>query len=236
MYFKHHSHNNDPPINIKIDDKPLEKKNKSKFLGVILDETLTWNEHLHHVRMCISKSIGIVSKLKFLLPHSTLFLLYNTLVLPYITYCNIVWANCGSTKINSIFKLQKRAIRICTGSHFLAHTDPLFHKLKTLKIFDLNTIQTAVIMFKYTKNQLPSSFDNMFRFNNSVHSYPTRISGNFHLVNPKLSITHRSVRHCGPDIWNNLPDNIKSCSTLYSLKATLKRNKIQSYTSLALNQ
>ena len=87
--------------------------------------------------------------------------------------------------------------------------------------------------FKYTKKQFPSSFDNMFRFNNSVHSYPTRISGNFHLVNPKLSIAHKSVRHCGPDIWNNLPDNIKSCSTLYFLKATLKRNIIQSlYTSL----
>ena len=182
--------------------------------------------------MCISKSIGIISKLKFLLPHATLFLLYNSLVLPYITYCNSVWANCGSTKINSIFKLQKKAIRICTGSHFLAHTDPLFYKLKTLKNFDLNTTHVAVIMFKYINNLLPPSFDNMFRFNNSVHSYSTRISGNFHLTNPKLSITHKSVRHSGPDVWNDLPDNIKSCSTIYSLKATLKRQIIQSYTPL----
>ena len=235
IHFKHHPHNTETQIHIKIDDAPLEKKTHSKFLGVFIDEALTWNEHLHHVIMCISKSIGVISKLKFLLPHPTLFLLYNALVLPYISYCNIVWANCGSTKINSIFKLQKKAMRICTGSHFLAHTDPLFFELKTLKIYDVNTVQVAIIMFKYIHDQLPPSFNNMFRFNTSVHSYPTRISGNFHLTNPKLLLTHKSIRHSGPDIWNKLPDNIKSCTTIYSLKAALKRQIIQSYAPESLN-
>ena len=235
MYFRHHSHNINTPIYINIDGTPLEQKNNSKFLGVIIDESLTWNQHIHHVTMCVSKSIGIISKLKFLLPHKTLFLLYNSLVLPYIIYCNTVWANCSSFKLNSIFKLQKRAIRMCTGSHYLAHTDPLFHKLKTLKMFDLNTIQVAIVMFKYINNQLPPSFDNMFRFNRSVHSYPTRISGNLHLTNPKLLITHKSIRHYGPDIWNNFPDNIKSCSTIHSLKANLKRSIIQSYASHSIS-
>ena len=69
----------------------------------------------------------------------------------------------------------------------------------------------------------------MFRFNTSVHSYPTRISGNFHLTNPKLLLTHKSIRHSGPDIWNKFPDNIKSCTSVYSLKAALKRQIIQSY-------
>ena len=229
IYFKLHSHNEDTLIHINIDDIPLEKKMNSKFLGVYIDESLTWNEHLHHVTTCISRNIGIISKLKFFLPRSTLFLLYNSLILPYISYCNVVWGTCGSTKINSTFELQKKVIRICTGSHFLAHTDSLFHELKTLKVFDLNIIQVAVIMFKYIHHQLPSSFDNMFRFNTSVHSYPTRICRNFHLLNPKLLVTHKSIRHSGPDIWNNLPDDIKSCLSIYSLKASLKRYLIQSY-------
>ena len=104
MYFRHHSHNINTPIYINIDGTPLEQKNNSKFLGVIIDESLTWNQHIHHVTMCVSKSIGIISKLKFILPHKTLFLLYNSLVLPYIIYCNAVWANCSSFKLNSIFK------------------------------------------------------------------------------------------------------------------------------------
>ena len=90
-------------------------------------------------------------------------------------------------------------------------------------------------MFKYIHDQLPPSFNNMFKFNTSIHSYPTRISGNFHLTNPKLLLTHKSVRHSGPDIWNNLPDNIKSCTTIYSFKATLKRHIIQSYAHHSIN-
>ena len=229
MYFKLHSHNTDIQLNIKIDDILIEQKESSKFLGVIIDEKLTWNEHLHHIIMRISRSIGIISKLRFVLPQSTLYTLYNSLILPYISYCNIVWANCGSTKINSIFLLQKRALRLCTGSHYLAHTDPLFRKFKTLKISDLNSVQVAIVMFKFINKQLPPSFDSMFNLNNAVHSYPTRISGNFHLTNPKLSISHKSIRHFGPDLWKELSENTKSCTTLYSFKATLKRNLIETY-------
>ena len=54
MYFKHHFHNRDPPVYIKIDDMTIGEHYKSKLLGVIIDEALTWNEHLHHVEMSIS--------------------------------------------------------------------------------------------------------------------------------------------------------------------------------------
>ena len=104
----------------------------------------------------------------------------------------------------SIFKLQKKAIRICTGSHFLAHTDPLFYKLKTLKKIDLNTTQVVVIMVKYINTLLPLSFDNMIRFNSSFHSFSTRIFGN----KSQLSITLKPVRHSGPDIWNSFKDTM----------------------------
>ena len=227
MHFKHEFRLEDnAPIIINIDNIHIEQIKTFKFLGVLIDDNLTWNDQLHHVIMSISKSIGIINKLKFLLPHTTLFLLYNSLVLPYLTYCNIVWANCGATKLDPILLLQKRALRICTGSTFLAHTDPLFLKLETLKVTDVHILQVAIFMFKYINKQLPTSFNNYFCYNSTIHSYPTRISENFHLINPKLLITHKTIRHHGPDLWNNLPNIIKSRLTLYSFKATLKRHLI----------
>ena len=95
----------------------------------------------------MSRSVGIINKLKFLLPRKALFLFYNSLILPYLAYCNIVWAKCGATKLDPILLLQKRALRICTGSTFLAHTDPLFLKLETLQITDVHILQVAVFMF-----------------------------------------------------------------------------------------
>ena len=231
MHFKHPNahHAAGDSINIMIDNLPLEQRRNSKFLGVIIDDGLTWNDHLRYVTTSISKGVGIIRKLKLFLPQKTLFLLYNTMVLPYITYCNIVWASCAKTKLTPILLLQKRALRICTGSSFLANSEPLFKKLKTLKVFDINTLQVAIFMFKYCNNQLPTSFQNLFTLNNTIHSYPTRNSRNFHLINPKLIMAHKSIRHHGPDLWNSLPITIKSCTTIFSFKATMKRNLLSTY-------
>ena len=120
------------------------------------------------------RNVGILYKTTHYLPQKALFMLYNSFILPYITYmyCNIVWAACANTKINSIYILQKKALRICTGSQFLAHTDPIFYELKTLKVHDLNSLQSLIFMFKYTNNLLPRSFQNFFTLNNTIHSYP----------------------------------------------------------------
>ena len=146
-------------------------------------------------------------------------MLYNSLILPYITYNNLIWATTNKTKLNSIYLLQKKAIRICTGSQYLSHTKPLFYQLKTLTVFDINTLQSLLFIFKYLNDMLPLSFQNFYTLNKTIHAYPTRNSSNFHLVNPKLLIAQRSIRHHGPDLWNPLPDSIKSSCSLYSFKA-----------------
>ena len=117
--------------NIFIDDIPIVQKESTKFLGVTLDSSLSWTEQTRNITTTLSKVIGILYKLKNILPQKTLIMLYNALVLPHINYCNIVWANCNKTKLNSILLLQKRALRICTNSHYLSHADPLFKQIKT---------------------------------------------------------------------------------------------------------
>ena len=157
--------------------------------------------------------------------------MYNALILPYITYCNIVWGNCGSTKINPILTLQKRAVRLITSSQYLSPSNPLFRQLKTLKIEDLHTFQTAVFMHKYTTNRLPKIFDGFFTPNSTVHSYPTRQSSDYHLENPKIILAQKSIKHNGPDIWNSLPTYLKQCTSLNTFKRELKNILISQYTS-----
>ena len=214
---------------ILIDGLPLTIQDSTKFLGVTIDSKLTWDNHIHNISNSISKAIGILYKLKHILNEKILFMLYNTLILPHINYCNIVWGNCCKTKINSLFLLQKKAIRICTHSDYYSHTNPLFHQLKTLKINDIHSFQTALFMYKYTSNILPQIFHNIFKYNANVHSYPTRRSSDFHLDNPKILLAHRSIRHHGPDVWNALPLCIKQCKSLYSFKAHTKKLFLAQY-------
>ena len=136
---------------------------------------------------------------------------------------------CSSTKIDPLLLLQKRALRVITNSKYLDHTDPLFSRLKTLKVQDIHTLQTSIFMYKLTQKQLPTLFCNTFKSNSNIHSYPTRRSNDYRLENPKIILAHKSIRHHGPDIWNSLPSEIKRSISLHLFKALLKNNLISIY-------
>ena len=127
-----------------------------------------------------------------------------------------------SNKINHILLLQKKAVRLCTNAAYLANTEPLFHRLHTLPIFELHSYQITIFMHRFHSSELPVTFNGMFQLNSSIHKYPTRTSTNVHLNNPKTALAHRSIRHTGPDIWNSLPIDIRSSPTKFILKKRLK--------------
>ena len=179
--------------------------------------------------MAISRCIGILAKLKHFLPLWTLITIYNSILLPHITYCNIVWGSFKS-KNNQIYLLQKKAIRLCAGGGFLDPTDPLFFRFKALKVDDINTLQTALFMYRFQSNQLPKTFDNIFRLNSTIHKYPTRISSNVHLLNPVTRLAHKSIRHAGPDTWNNIPLNVRRSLTISRFKFEFKKTILSKYT------
>ena len=80
-------------INLRMQNTPLTRPYKTKFLGIILSANLKWQKHIDVVLNKTSKSIGIISKVRhLLLPYLTR-MLYMTLVEPYLNYCNLIWAS-----------------------------------------------------------------------------------------------------------------------------------------------
>lgn len=85
-----------------------------KFLGIIVDEHLTWKDHIDYVTLKIIRICGILRRIHFFLNKSTLKLLYYSLIYPCLHYGNIVWANNYPTQLEKLFKLQKKILRIIT--------------------------------------------------------------------------------------------------------------------------
>ena len=84
------------------------------FLGLTIDQHLTWNEYVQKISNKISRSIGIMCKLKRFLPQQVLRILYDSLILPHLQYCILTWG----FKSDRLFKLQNRAVRIITCSKY----------------------------------------------------------------------------------------------------------------------
>jgi len=159
----------DNRIHVKIDNVPIRKVKQTKFLGVIINDKLSWEDHIITIKGKISKGLGILTKLRHYLPNHILVNLYYTLIHPYYDYCNIIWATGTSTYLNKLFLLQKRAMRLITNSPWLAHTAPIFNRLKVMTIFEINKLQIACFMFKVYTQQLPSYFNDLFIQNSAQH-------------------------------------------------------------------
>ena len=87
------------------------------FLGITINNKLNWNSHINKVTNKISKTVGILNKLRSILPCGVLQTIYNTLILPHLIYGILAWGR----HTNVIHQFQKRAIRIIAASIYIMH-------------------------------------------------------------------------------------------------------------------
>ena len=207
---------------IKMDDNVLNRVANTKFLGIFIDESLSWKTHISHINKIMSRNTGVISKLRHTLPQSVLLMLYNTLILPFLSYCNIVWANTYPTKLHRLYILQKRVVRNITLSHYQSHSRPLFKQLNILNVYQLNEYLCAILIFKNEKSLLPEKLSDMFITNSTIHNHNTRNKKKYHRWCVNTNFASYSCRHHAPEIWNLLPTNITSISFYNSFKRNLK--------------
>ena len=99
-----------------------------KFLGVLIDQELTWKNHINSVLKNIIKSAGQIAKLRHFTNKNTSKLIYYALVYPYLTYGNLVW---GST-YPKLLNVQKKIVRLICFKSYMDHSEPIFLQLKIL--------------------------------------------------------------------------------------------------------
>ena len=120
---------------ILINNNKVDQINNTKFLGLIIDSKLIWAAHILYIKSKISKSIGILLKIRKFLQNNTMRNIYFTCIYPYLIDCIEVWGNSQQTHLDPLIKIQTKSIQTITFSHYLAHTEPLFERLNILVNF-----------------------------------------------------------------------------------------------------
>ena len=157
-------------LTLKIDNVIIEKVDEFSFLGLTMDTNLNWKRHSEKICNKCAKMIGILNRLKYVLPHGIKIMLYNSLILPHINYCIMAWGYKGSR----LLKIQKKAARIITLSGYSTHSEPLFKQLNMLKIADQLRLQELKFYFKYIHKNLPAYLlDWEFISNANIHIHDT---------------------------------------------------------------
>ena len=105
-----------------------------QYLCVLLDQKVSWIQHISYVKNKISKGMGIMYKARRYLETKSLVNLYHSYIYTYLIYCIESWGNAPQCHINPLLRLQKYIIRIITFSDHNAHTEPIFEDLNTALI------------------------------------------------------------------------------------------------------
>ena len=205
---------------ILIKDTPIQFTDSCMFLGTVLDSKLNFSKHITHILGKISRNTGILYRIKDQLPIKARINFYYSFIYPYLIYSVPVWGGTNLVHLNPIVLQQKRAIRIIAGAGYRDHTNPLFQRFDILKIADIYKFHILLLTHK---KKLAGEFP-------PIHSLNTRNQSQ--LINPafqRLTLTQHSVFYSGPNLWNSLPQDLKSISSIPNFKQKLKKYLIDAY-------
>ena len=124
VIFKHKAQKLECPIRIKLSRKRLYPSNSVKYLGVKIDENLTWKDHIHDIATKLNRANALLFKIRNYVNFNTLKSIYFAIFDSHINYANLIWVQ----NLNSTFKivtLQKKAIRIIHDQPKNSHSNLL---------------------------------------------------------------------------------------------------------------
>ena len=223
---------NDAHLQLSLNDTIITQVFDTKFLGVYLDNKLTWKVHISHLKLKLSRGVGIMRRVQHIVPRKSLLMLYHTLIYPYLVYCCICWGAANKSILNGLFVLQKQAIRVCSDSHYLSSSSTLFFNLKLLKLVDIVNFQTAIFMYKTKYKLLPECCLHYATLNNPERLHNTRNFSYFVRIYSRTNVRANSLSVRGPQLWDNLPRHIQDTECLGSFKRQLTQHYFSGYRNI----
>ena len=218
-----------PDLQLIINNTQIERVSTFDFLGLTLNENLNWKSHIDKISNKISRSIGILNRLKRCLPIKPKLLIYSSLILPYLNFGILAWGY----KCERIIKLQKKVVRIISISKYNAHTEPIFKTLNLLKVTDILKLQELKLYYKFKQGSLPDYHLQMpFNDNTTTHNHNTRQQHDIHQPYARHEYAKRCLRFDLPQIINSTPSHILDKVYTHSLNGYswyIKQSIIKSY-------
>ena len=200
-------------LSVTIDNDPIERVENYTFLGIKINQYLSWKHHMSDILSKIQRNLGIVRKIARFLDRHSLFQLYHSLIMSHIRNGIVVWFHSHAATRKKIQACANKFLRMI---FHLKPRDSVRNLMKENNLLSVNQIyhlEVAKIMQKYTLKKIPSPFLEIFE--SQIRTSRTRTRSASYLV-PASSSTQKcaqSIRSTGPQIWNALPNDVRFLSS-----------------------
>ena len=204
---------NKPPALMEIicGDNTISTQTSVKYLGLTIDNKLSFKQHIKCIERKIACSVGVMGKLKYYFPKETLLQLYYALVYSQLTYALPVWGSTYKSNTQRITTFLNRAVTIISGAKKFDSLNPLYREMNILKFNQIYQLEVAKIMYRIFVKQEPHKLSKCFVKSSQAHSRSTRrtTSNDFTIPLFKTNKLQQSFLYQGSNIWNNIPKDIR---------------------------
>ena len=202
--------------NILINDCPVSKTDCIKFLGIMVDQHLSWRAQIDYIskRKMLNYLDTKISRVCITL--------WYTHILFIVMKCGV--SHMRLTKIAYSYRRKELlGSYVIRAPSRIMHTGPLFIDIGILKLKNLNHYVLQLFMFRFPTTKLPVTFDDMFTRNYEIHSHDTRQRFYLHAHLPETNLVKMSVCcTAGVTIWNYYVKFIDTYCSLDVYKKGLK--------------
>ena len=215
-----------PPLSVTFLGKDISPVPVAKDLGVFIDETLSYNEHISKtVSSCLYK-LTQINRIKHLLDKKTLLLLLSSFIFSRLFYCSTVWSNTSNSNLKKLQLVQNFAARLTLGLRKFDHISEGLKSLKWLNVKDRLFLNDAVKVHRCLQDKAPEYLEGKFVKRQEVSGRNTRHSATLNLPLCRLTKGQRSFTYRGAKVFNSLPDDLKTVQCSNAFKQRL-RNRLQ---------
>ena len=202
-------------IAIKVYNVPIKQVQSVKYLGVCLDQHMTWQDHVKYTSNKIASRLALLRRVRKYLTIDSAKLLANSLILPYYDYCSVSWSTCNKRTKDILIKQHKQMARIVLKINTLIPTSEMFSTLRWIDMEKRWEFNKSKLMYDVMNNSAPSYLYDMFTLSANTHRYSTRSADNLGVIIPRIKTEcgKRAFSVDGDLQWNSLPHSVRNAPT-----------------------
>jgi hypothetical protein len=206
----------DDDVNVIIGSTAIEQSCSVKFLGVLVDENLSWNDHINYLNNKLSSNIFALRMISKLGNRLLTRAVYFGMIISHIQYSILLWGASSKQNLESIFKLQKKAIRYMVG---IKSTDSCKEYFKDLKLMTVPAIYIYETILSIKRDNVKK--------NANFHDYNTRNRNGRHVEVHRTALYESKPSFIGAKFMEKLPQYIRDCVLVEDFKKRVKKFLIE---------
>ena len=198
----------------------IKQVSEFKYLGIIFDNQLKWQNHIEHLCIKLSKAAGMIYKLKNVAPKSVVKLVYYSIVDTHLRYGITTYGSARSSTLDRLNSIHDRIIKYMKNRN--ESISQGFFSLEILDIQSLYKYELIKLIFKMRNGVTPNAFKNFIHRTNHRFGTRSRNLGDYVLPHPNTERDKSSIKYQGAICWNSLPPHLKKCTNKIKFLQLLK--------------